>query len=439
MQQDQKTLQHREVVEDTKDLMASDDIHDNPKEDAPNTPKLSDSLIIEYPKEALNGMMQIKLPNLDDLLKDYSFDDIYLLCTFLYKFKFETENKHYPNDIWQDLRLACVSEEENQYMFWVKVPLLLSSYELYFRATVSPVLHGNPSKPEIIENWTSKEHSMIIPSILMAKKSTFKVGDLIQYYVPNSSWVEGGIIQKLLENDIFEIKPTWVYNESTDMDKRVKVHKDKIARAKIYKTAVMNIANPTQAVSDLILRTDNGLSDGIFKSVTEALYQVYINLWWYAEIGYTEFQARTMVTTFGCNIYQYLYRPEYIYRVNCLFHEEDNHELFCGESMPFHVKLTLEDQEQGLEVVKLQECWTMMGYACEICRVEIGYFEYMWHCKHEKVPDRHAYCLTCVHSMVQQYNEMEQFLADLLLDIVDMDCIIEIVAYCVGKVKKFEI
>ena len=69
----------------------------------------------------------------------------------------------------------------------------------------------------------------------------------------------------------------------------------------------------------------------------------------------------------------------------------------------------------------------------------MGYFEYMWHCKHKEVEQRHAFCLDCIYSMIQQYHQMEQFLGDLLLDVVNMDCVTEIVAYCVGKVKKFHI
>ena len=138
----------------------------------------------------------------------------------------------------------------------------------------------------------------------------------------------------------------------------------------------MNMTNSTRAISDLISRSDEE-NDEIFEVITQCLAEIYINFWYFEKIDYSEYDSDTMSIYFACNIYKYLFESSYIYRVNCLFHEKEQHahELFHDGLWPLDVGITLKDQKKGLDVLELQGCWDNMAYACKICKVEIGYFE----------------------------------------------------------------
>eukprot|EP01084_Bolivina_argentea_P107002 191351_1 len=248
----------------------NNNIDDNLNKIKDNSSGLAE-LKIEYPTDPTNGIIPIKLPNLDNFLRSCNFEDKHISCMFSYKFRFQTDNKHFPNNTWLHKRSSCIDEQDT---FRLKVPLLLLSYGLDFKVTISLVYNHTPSKQgQTIQNWLSKLHSIIIPSILMAQKSVFNIGEKVNYFLDSASWMEGGIIHKLLENDMFEIETIWKYNSTINTDnKMVKVHSDKLNRYKIHKTEVMNITNSTQANSDVILRTGNGNgNDDIFIAITDSL------------------------------------------------------------------------------------------------------------------------------------------------------------------------
>ena len=56
----------------------------------------------------------------------------------------------------------------------------------------------------------------------------------------------------------------------------------------------------------------------------------------------------------------------------------------------------------------------------------------MYHCDMKE--HGHDFCINCIQSLTTQYSEMKPILMELLSDILDGNCIDEIVTYCVGKV-----
>ena len=95
-----------------------------------------------------------------------------------------------------------------------------------------------------------------------------------------------------------------------------------------------------------------------------------------------------------------------------------------------------ENYRDGLDTAAPQKCWDYGGFSCDLCRCEVRYFEYMWHCGNKE--HVHDLCLSCMYSNLQQYKEMKKFLVGVLDKVVNRDIIEEIVVFCVGKVNKFD-
>merc|ERR1739842_107604 len=74
-------------------------------------------------------------------------------------------------------------------------------------------------------------------------------------------------------------------------------------------------------------------------------------------------------------------------------------------------------------------------YHCDLCRTEIHSFEYAYH----SLDENYDYCVSCTHSIYAQHQVMKPFLAKILKEKMNEDCIEEIVAFCIGKVNQYAI
>ena len=85
--------------------------------------------------------------------------------------------------------------------------------------------------------------------------------------------------------------------------------------------------------------------------------------------------------------------------------------------------------------------WKTGKWSCDICRMSMSWYETVYGCQCDNTTefgDNHAICLTCIHSIVKQYNELRPFMMELLENELNSNCIEEIVAFCIGEVVKFE-
>ena len=89
-----------------------------------------------------------------------------------------------------------------------------------------------------------------------------------------------------------------------------------------------------------------------------------------------------------------------------------------------------------MKLGEVQYAWDVTSYR-DICRCEVRYYEWMWHCQNEQ--RRHDFCLSCVNYIVEQYYQMQELLSSILDCIMNQDIIEEIVVFSVGKVNKFNV
>ena len=109
----------------------------------------------------------------------------------------------------------------------------------------------------------------------------------------------------------------------------------------------------------------------------------------------------------------------------------------------YHIEKTYLAHKRGMEVSELQSRWNGTGYSCDLCRIELSYYEFMYHCQdyddnHQCNKQKHDFCVSCVYAILCQYNQMKPFLAEMLKNVLNDHCIDEIVAFCVGKIIKFD-
>ena len=390
----------------------------------------TDCLIIQNPENIINGLIPIQITNIFDIIQSINIQLKYISCTLSYKFKFPTHNKYYNHNIWQSQAFDQVSQDGSIH---IKVPLFLLPY--FFNLIINMTLIGRCPEKSTYKEATIKsdELSISIPSILLENK-IFNIGDEVLYEVENASFTQSGIITKFIENDMIEIKIDPQYESDEDGETLIVIHKSKVSRDCIPKRFVVDVTNISQAYKDLIIRNDDGDALKIFDAIYDAFVDIYGDLRMKNKSDYDDVDGEFIPNSVAVYVYGYLFMERYNLRMNCAF---DGKELFYEEMWPYDVRRTMEDQEKGMEICDLQESWDWMGYSCDLCRVEVRYFETMWHCKNKD--HVHDYCLSCIHSMVQQYNEMNEFLIELLDGVVNKDCIKEIVVFCVGKVNRFDV
>ena len=139
-----------------------------------------------------------------------------------------------------------------------------------------------------------------------------------------------------------------------------------------------------------------------------------------------------MSSLVAMNVFGYLYAPQYSHRIQCVFGDSY---LFVEEQWKYHIWRTIMEIRNGTEMHEIQSSRSGFGYTCDICRVELSWYEMMYHCE---CCHQHDFCVSCIHSIMDQHDEMKRFISGILKNEIDDDCIQEIVAYCVGKVIQFE-
>ena len=383
-------------------------------------------IILKPSNNIINGVIPIQIENVSDIIRNIDFSSTYFICTLAFKFNFPFTNLNYPNDTWKVAKFDGITQNGT---FWIKLPLFLFSYSFHFKMGMDFRKYDENEMTQT-DTLKSTQYSLTIPSILLDNKD-FSIGDDVMYEPKDAAYAKGGKITKFLTNDMIEIMTNPEYRTIHDPP-IVSIPKQSVFSIPICKTYVADLTNSIQACNDLVLRNNRNEAEfDVFSELHDVLLDIYFESYTKQEINYGQSDAVGIPNFVAVHIYEFLFDKKYNYRINCVF---DDTELFYQRLWPFHIGKTLTNTQNG---VNTQNVWDCMGYSCDICRVEVRYFEYMWNCTN---PDQyHGYCLSCTYSMVQQHDEMQDFLEEILDGVINRDCIEEIVVFCVGKINKFRI
>ena len=141
-------------------------------------------------------------------------------------------------------------------------------------------------------------------------------------------------------------------------------------------------------------------------------------------------ERENMIHYLAINIHQYLFSPDYNHRIQCVM----------GNTNVFRY-YPWSHANKKKWCFPPDEYWDNDGYSCDICQMELDWFQYAFRCDCSTgsvIRANHGYCVSCIDSIMMQYNELKPFISQLLTDILDDQCIEEIVAFCVGKVIVFQ-
>ena len=109
----------------------------------------------------------------------------------------------------------------------------------------------------------------------MLIEASFDVGNKVQYQLDNASFMRSGKIQKILENDMIEIKTYPIYPELRYQPVIVTTHKSSVYQQCTDHSSTINITNLLQAESDLVLKTANPKQIDVYNELRDDLCDIY--------------------------------------------------------------------------------------------------------------------------------------------------------------------
>ena len=420
----------------------------------------------------INGVIPIKINDdiVDFIVQPIHQDHEPVLYQLLisYQFIFKTNNAltlNYNQNEWKTHKFGIWNIDSSG-NFYIKSPLFLSSYTLQYNLTLS-TLRQSGDNMKIYPDITSDNHRIEIPSTLI--ESTFKIGDNVDYKLnnPKHHGFSEGVIIKIVDNDSYEIEDDELFPESEggkdedDIDYSHGlisiVHKSNISRPGIYQDTAIDITNKFCTIKDVIFgletctdqQSENGKQDqhdiiDIYGSLKDSLYDMYCDIFiqngdtYGREIHRYEHILSSMTDNLAINVCMYLVqRKEYDYRVQCIYC--DNF-LNLDEHWRYYLERIHQERLQGIEVYEAQEAHLdtdysdSLGFSCDICRVEVNMYDNMYNCSKDN--KSHDFCISCIYGIIVEYQEMKRFLADILQDVVNNDCLEEILSFCVGRIIK---
>lgn len=424
----------------------------------------------------INGMMPIHIQNMElfcdeNTILKYEF---ILSYKFIFKHrddKYSKNNGNYANNKWKQTNFTINNIDCNN-KFVIKVPLFLLSYSLQFNLSLKVFKlstgYGDNNDDseddmmdiiisdnewELMTNSQSINYISDIPSILI--ESEYNIGDHVQYVKDGLGFARSGIILNIDKStNIHKIKTDASYCNDI-----VQVHKTKLLRFPTQSIFVVDITDRIKAECDLILVTkkpdpseletdeekDEHYNVKIYQSLCEYLFEFYwsemYEIYDYIDkdsldnVGYMKVLGNMVAT----NIYKFLFDINYnSHRIQCVYgNGSANSYLYYDQQWKYHILRQFLEHKNATSIMQpLQEARNRLGYTCDICRIELNWYEFVYHCNCDHSIFTHDYCITCIHAIMNMYIEMKKYISSCIQNLND-DCIEEIVTFCVGKVVKF--
>lgn len=254
-----------------------------------------------------------------------------------------------------------------------------------------------------------------------------------------SNFLRSGRVLKLMENDNIKVRTDPNYPKLNYEQVELILPKSAIFQHCIDNRFVVDITNYNLAHSELILRNNDNIE--LYHVLNDNLNDIYKGLWYDDIIDDAQHEIEYLSNFVSVMIYKCLYRSKYNYRIECIF---DDQELLYESQWKYHTQKTLYALKKGIETSEIQARWNCTGYSCDLCRIEVSYYEFMYHCddgcddKRYGWQHKHDFCVSCVYALLSQFKEMKPFLTEMLKSVLNDHCIDEIVAFCVGKIIKFD-
>ena len=386
--------------------------------------------------DIINGILPIEITNLDDIHDP----DLELQFTIHYKF-------HASDNTQNGSKKFLLRNIDNLKRFYIKVPLYLLSYKFEYNLSAHlsawiAAEDNNEEDAKFIERMVvSENYQAEIPSILI--EPGLKVNDIVDYAgdQEETDTIFSAKVLRLCDDDKIEIQYIGTGN-------KVIVDSSKLMRYEIDLRFMIDLTYKDRAIFEMQLGIPE--SDGfkiwtnLYKPVASAVRDMFCH---YAVVEEDEVleqdfesgQFKQLCQFIATHVSQFLHQEQHHYRIKCVFGDTYLKSLEPWQDAIFTNMMKARNGEWSL--TDMFEMWTSHKWSCDMCRMAISWYEAVYGCRCDnstEFGDNHVVCLTCIHSIVKQYNELKPFIKELLEDELNDNCIEEIVAFCVGKVMKFE-
>eukprot|EP01083_Nonionella_stella_P178002 627530_1 len=380
----------------------------------------------------VNGMISIEF-EIQNLPLTFD-DDHYDIFTLFHAFDEIDDGAEMH---WSHFVSSYIEQFESSYntnTFQLKVPLRLLSYSLHFSlqyqsfpSTIVTDNHLSQSEFDLSQpllTAKSTTHTVQIPSILI--ESTYNIGDVVLYNVEGCGFVRYGVITDVMDNKKMKLRRLYDHQPEHESES-LTVHASDLSRPTQNAEHVVDITDRKHMECELILRSNEQNAATMYCELCDVLSTI-CGLFYVEDEVYHGSHMASLISTYIC---QCLYAPDYTYRFECLF---CNTFLFSNNQWEFSIAEYAHQIQNGIQMTEIQRARDCMGYSCDICRVELSWYEISYHCYGRP---RHDFCVSCVHSLLTQQSEMKAYLSQILNGRVTDDCILEIVKFCAGNVQRF--
>eukprot|EP01084_Bolivina_argentea_P208934 356028_1 len=313
--------------------------------------------------------------------------------------------------------------------FYIRVPVYLHPYDFEFGIKTYDTSNNN--------YWErSPTQTVNIPSFL--SETVYTIGDKINFRNPLNCRVSDGKIMEKLDDGNYKILYER-YNGTSDkiptFSRELSVHISKIYRRDVGDQMVLQICDDILMYKNLLIQRKDKHSMDIFDAIKSS-YEFSAQTYCYKMYGndYFMFHWESMADFISKNIFEYLYSNEFVYKLDCLV--DGTHGVL--ELSNLRVKDIQNDYNMlihGVDNAQVDiNSFDNIQYHCDCCRGLLSEWDYVYSCFTNDWGDMHDFCLLCVDTIIQLNKQLGKLLMDILKDIINVDCVKEIVNYVIGRV-----
>eukprot|EP01084_Bolivina_argentea_P171516 297145_1 len=387
--------------------------------------------ILKYNENITNGVIRIEITNLMDI---YHSEVDYVVFTMNYQLNRARHNNNNADDNeWKSKEFACDSVKADK-TFNLKVPLFFLPYTLEYNLTARAIIIKVDENDFTCEQTSpqSVNYKTDIPSVLI--DPILKKNDFITYADDSDMTFKHATILDISNNDQVKIKLHSSNNILT-------VDLSKISRERFDTQFIIDINEKDIILMESVLNIVDKQKKLVFQSIYESFNDILFDIFGAECILDKQLEYRSdLIATY---VHQFLFAADFRYRIECLL---GNTMLYMVTPWNDVIQSTIiqnnDDSDANVIAEFPSEQFLDNGrYTCDICNIEIDWFEYVYACNCEVSDifgEDHVFCIACIYSVIIQYKQLKPFLCELLKQVINDDCIEQIVAFCVGRIVECE-
>ena len=379
--------------------------------------------ILRHRKDIINGIIAIEIINLDDIYND----------RWINTFKLHYCSSHTKPINKNGSELFTIHNITCYKTFYLKIPTRFSSYQFAYSLQVEAITLDIENNLLLEQRSDSIMYYIQIPSIKINRP--LKINDIIDYFDNTAE------ILKFCNEDQIQIKnlsSSKVYLVNISLVKLEEIE-SKFLIDLVYTTECVYEILLSPSLSNRLHYTQDPLHQ-IYSSIYESLHMIaFANRYNIEEDRNT---IKQLCHFISIHCFSYLHQQPCYYRIKCLFCDSYLKMFNLWQYHLKEIRKFIRFNKIGNNI--LTEICKIDHYVCSICNVRATQYNFLFRCNHYNfknsnitVNNTHYFCISCIYTIVIQYNNLKSFLKPILHTILNETCIEEIITFCIGQVNMF--